>query len=133
MISSSKIVLLALLTFMTENFYCQESSGQGYPPFPDEASIKTIVDLLDKDLDLRNGQKRKIHKLYKRHFSAVKVSIASRKGQNSPDVDFRNQMHEMKIRFEVKVRCLLDEDQKKKFDSYLYNLRMHREHFFRSK
>ena len=129
MISSQKIVLLAMLTFMSENILSQEDHGRKYPPYPDKESIVDIVNLLDKDLDLCDIQKREIHRLYQKHFSDVKDSIEIREKTNSYDESFRIQMHEMKNKFEAEVRALLDIDQKRKFDSYLFNLRMHREHF----
>lgn len=110
-------LLLISLLILAVTAFAQPRRPQHHPPrLPDAKEIAGMVDELATTLQLTEDQKEEINKLFCEHFDEVKKRREDKK--SSPE-NHRQEMDQLKAKFEAKVKALLDEEQQAGFDRFM--------------
>lgn len=118
-----KSLLFLSLLFASTSLLAQSPRGglqQGPPPVPGDKQIEKMVSDLSKNLSLSYEQKTKILELYQAHFKKVKEKMA---GNNRPKPE---EMQALDAALEKKVKAVLTDNQKSKYETYLIAQRKRR-------
>ncbi len=113
------ILILTSMVLFSSNIFAQQRQGgqqregQGAPPIPNETQIIKMVDDLSAELSLKEDQKVEILALYNDHFNEVKSSM------NSGKKPSREEMENLKTKFENKVKSLLNDEQQDLFVDFI--------------
>ena len=107
------LLILTSMVLFSSNIFAQQREGQGAPPIPNETQIIKMVDDLSAELSLKEDQKVEILALYNDHFNEVKSSM------NSGKKPSREEMENLKTKFENKVKSLLNDEQQDLFVDFI--------------
>lgn len=90
----------------------QQNGHPGPPPIPNAEQIEEMVSQLATEISLSAEQEASILKLHIEHFDEARTKTS---GEQKPP---REEMEKLKSDFEQKVKALLSEEQKVKFDEF---------------
>ncbi|MBU0473793.1 MAG: hypothetical protein KKF62_06475 [Bacteroidetes bacterium] len=113
----SKLILSAII-LVSSSLIAQPRQDMKHPPIPDEKQIMKMVDELSTDLDLNSEQKTQITELFKNHFAELKTKMENHELAEQKD---RQEMEGFRDNFAAKVKSILTEEQKLKFDDFMKN------------
>lgn len=120
------VVVLSILLVSTSLFAQPPRGGQrngqqqGPPSVPGNKQIEQMVTDLAGELSLSADQKTEVLSLYQDHFKQVKKKIS---GNSRPS---REEMEALDASLVKKVKGVLTEDQKSKYETYLKSQRERR-------
>lgn len=122
-----KSFLVCSILLVSASLFAQQPGGgqrggrqAGPPPVPNNQQIEKMVTNLASELSLSTNQKTKVLGFYKEHFKQVKKKIS---GNNRPK---REEMEALDAALTKKVKAVLTDNQKIKYETYLKSQRKRR-------
>ncbi|OFX88000.1 MAG: hypothetical protein A2X00_04315 [Bacteroidetes bacterium GWE2_32_14] len=111
----AKLFLLTVLAMIFSSAYSQRPNDQRPQRIPDSTQIVKMTNNLAQELFLTDEQKAKITDLYLAHFKEVKKQLDEIERDKKRN---REKMETYKSEFEEKIKSLLIDEQKVKFDNF---------------
>ncbi len=113
------LLLLSAILFSSGSLFAQSQQKRNHPPkLPSKVEITKIVKELSEDISLSSEQKNEVSTLFNSHFDEAKTKMKEHETTHKMN---RAEMDKLRNNFEIRIKSLLNDEQKIGFDNFMKN------------